>query len=63
LASSRKMCINVDICVCVAVVVKYVGAAGGRAYRFFSTGFKTLKEHIKDSSTIIMAAALSNSPQ
>lgn len=30
---------------------------------FFSAGFKIWKEHISVSSTLIMAPALSNSPQ
>lgn len=30
---------------------------------FFSAGFKIWNEHSRDSSTLIMAPALSNSPQ
>lgn len=33
-----------------------------RVLSFFSAGFKTWKEHISDSSTLIIAPALSNSP-
>jgi len=32
-------------------------------FAFFSAGFKIWNEHIKVSSTLIMAPALSNSPQ
>lgn len=32
-------------------------------FAFFSEGFKIWKEHMRDSSTLIMPPALSNSPQ